>query len=296
MIAPLMSSTRMSPTPAELATGRFMRAPDGHDGGDPDPGAAAAADKGGSDASSADQGGSDNQSGAAKSDDSSLLGGATDPGAGGAGKDGDGEVQDGDGDKSADGDGADADADKSKDDPDNQIPEAYSLEPIKVGEGDAAQTVEIDTKLLTDVTPLLKEAGVTQGNLAKLAPAVIKVQEQLYASLNDDHAAMKADWEKTARADKDIGGNKMDETLALAARALDSFGAKSVKDKDGNETNEFRALLNDTGLGNHPVLLKMFREIGKLVGEDGDLIRPDVSPAGKQDRLEILYPNDVPKK
>lgn len=277
-------------TPTERQLGRFLRAPD-H----------TAADGGDGDGGSSDAGGADDQ-GADGGDDGSLIGNATDSGAGGEGDAGDGKVQagegdtgkdgeDGDGEDEPDGDGdADAAADEDK------VPEAYKLDPITVGEGETATTVEIDTKLLEDVTPLLKEAGVTQGAAKKLAPAVLKVQEKVIEQLNNNHSAMKADWEKQVREDKDIGGAKLDETMGRVARALDKFGAQSVKDKDGKETNEFRLLLNDTGLGNHPVMVRMFNEIGKLVGEDDTLIRPDTSPAAKQDRLEVLYPNDVPKK
>jgi hypothetical protein len=309
MTALMTSATKgiFSPTPSELRAGRFMRAEDhGADGGGA--GDAGAGDgnqdgQGGADASGTDKGGDAGQGN--DQSDTSLLGGASGAGAGGEGEAGDGKVQDGegDGDGAGDGDGdGDDDAEaKALAEADAKVPDAYQLDPIKIGDGDDAQEIEIDTQLLADVTPLLKEAGVTQGAAKKLAPAVVKVQEQVMSRLGNEHAAMKADWEKAARADKDIGGSKIDETLALAGRALDKFGAPSVMKKDEAtgqevETNEFRALLNDTGLGNHPVMLKMFREIGKLVGEDGELIRPDVSPAKNQDRLEVLYPDDVPKK
>lgn len=276
----------LSPTPSELAMGRFMRAPD-HSAADGD---------GGDDGSSNDAGGADDQGSAGS--DQSLIGAATDAGAGGEGKDGDGEVQDGEGDPGKDdADGDSKDESVGDDDAaDGQVPEAYKLEPITIGEGETAQTVEIDTKLLEDVTPLLKEAGVTQGAAKKLAPAVLKVQEQVITRLNNDHAAMRADWEKQVREDKNLGGAKLDETMSLVAKALDTFGAKSVKDDKGNETNDFRLLMNETGLGNHPVMVKLLSEVGKLVGEDDSLIRPDTSPAAKQDRLEVLYPDDVPKK
>ena len=278
----------ISPTPIELAMGRIMRAPD-HP---------AAGGEGGNDGGSNEAGGGEGEGDA---DGGSLVGNAADAGAGGEGDAGDGKVPDGEGNSGEDGENGDGkdepDGDGASDDAaDDQVPEAYKLEPITIGEGDAAQTVEIDTKLLEDVTPLLKEAGVTQGAAKKLAPAVLKVQEQVLTRLNNDHAALRADWEKQVREDKTLGGAKLDETMSRVARALDKFGAPSVKDKDGKETNEFRLLMNETGLGNHPVMVKILSEAGKLVGEDDKLIREDTSPSVKQDRLEVLYPNDVPKK
>lgn len=280
-----------SPTPIELAMGRLMRAPDhsAADGGE-----------GGGDGGSNEAGGGEGEGSA---DGGSLVGNAADAGAGGEGGEGDGKVQDGESDSGKDGSNDDGDDGKGDDDADAaaakadaEVPEAYKLDPITIGEGDDAQTVEIDGKLLEDVTPLLKEAGVTQGAAKKLAPAVLKVQQQVLERLNNDHAATVADWEKQVREDKDLGGAKLGETMSLVARALDKFGAPSVKDKDGKETNDFRLLMNDSGFGNHPVFVKMFRDIGKLVGEDDSLIRPDTPPTARQDRLEVLYPDDVPKK
>jgi hypothetical protein len=282
-----------SPTPTELAMGRILRAPD-H----------SAADGDGGNGGAPDDAGQSSDSGADDGDTGSLIGDAkSDAGAGGEGADGDAKVPDGAGDTGKDGendDGKDGDGDDAAAaaaaKADAEVPEAYKLEPITIGEGEAAQTVEIDNKLLEDVTPLLRDAGVTLGAAKKLAPAVLKVQEQVLTRLNNDHKAMRADWEKQVREDKDLGGAKLDTTLSLVDRALGKFGAPSVKDEQGKETNEFRLLMNETGLGDHPVLVRMFSEIGKLVGEDGELIRPDTSPALKLDRLEALYPDDVPKK
>ena len=57
------------------------------------------------------------------------------------------------------------------------------------------------------------------------------------------------------------------ETTRLAARARDHYGAPS-EIKDGKETNEFRVLLNESGLGNHPVMIRMFRSIGADLSEE----------------------------
>jgi hypothetical protein len=108
---------------------------------------------------------------------------------------------------------------------------------------------------------------------------------------------MKAAWAKEVKDDPEIGKGKLDETLSLVGKALDHFGAPSkIEEIDGKkvETNEFRALLNETGLGNHPVMVKMFRAIGAAVSEDGNLVRGDAGPVTKKSGLEVLYPDDQP--
>lgn len=52
-------------------------------------------------------------------------------------------------------------------------------------------------------------------------------------------------------------GPKWEEEVSLAVRAADTFGGP-----------ELRTLLETTGLGNHPVIVRTFNEIGKRISED----------------------------
>lgn len=174
------------------------------------------------------------------------------------------------------------------------VPEAYELKSFKVGEGESASEVKIDASLLETVTPGLKEAGVTQAQLDKLAPMVPAIQEASLKQMNDEFAATRADWAKQAKADPEIGGNNWAETIQLAGKALDQFGAKS-EIVDGKETNEFRKLLNESGLGEHPVMIRMFRNIGAAASEDSTFTRNTTAVETPKSREERMYPNDQPK-
>jgi hypothetical protein len=213
-------------------------------------------------------------------------------GSAGTGKAGDDAGKAGEG----DGDG------KGEDDKTPAVPETYELEPIKVGEGDDAVEVKIDEQLLTDVTPQLKEAGVTKEQAQKLAPLAMKIEERVRTHLNDEFRATTTQWAKDAQADPEIGGKNWDATKNDVAKALDYFGAPSEMKEvevDGKkvkqETNPFRVFLNQTGLGNHPELIRMFAKIGKGVAEDGSLPRGDKAAPPQVSRAERLYPNDKPK-
>ncbi len=61
-------------------------------------------------------------------------------------------------------------------------------------------------------------------------------------------------WKKETR---DMFGPAYERELARALGAVQRFGGE-----------ELRALLDATGLGNHPVLVKTFHEISKQIGED----------------------------
>lgn len=60
-----------------------------------------------------------------------------------------------------------------------------------------------------------------------------------------------------AQETKDFYGPKWEEEISLAVRAADEFGGK-----------ELRQLLEESGLGNHPVIVRTFNGIGKRISED----------------------------
>lgn len=125
-------------------------------------------------------------------------------------------------------------------------PEAYEF---KVPEG-----VAFDDAGLEAFGKFAKEADLPQDKaqalLEKLAPAM---QERAKAAVE----STKAQWQESSRTDKEFGGDKLTENLAVAKRALDTFGSP-----------ELRTLLNESGLGNHPEIIRAFYRAGKAISED----------------------------
>lgn len=225
---------------------------------------------------------------AAGADDTSILGSATDADAGTGDGTGDGEA--------ADAGGADNKA-KADDKTDATVPETYELKvTAKDAEGKDVE-VEIDTALLDEATPVLKDIGLTNEQANKLAPLVLKVEERVLQRQNDEFAVTRADWAKQVKADTEIGGANIKETERLAAKALDHFvGPAVTTDAEGNEVrNEFRQLLDETGLGNHPVMVRAFRNIGMAIAEDGTVARGNSTAATPKSREEILYGSNEKK-
>lgn len=79
------------------------------------------------------------------------------------------------------------------------------------------------------------------------------------------------------RADKEIGGDKLTANIGMAQKALDQFG-----------TPELRTYLEQTGLGNHPDLVRCFMKIGKSMGEDSMVMAGN---GGQRSAAEVLYGN-----
>lgn len=259
-------------TPFERRAGRFMRAPD-HD-------AATGGDAGGGgDAVAADAGaaGADGGESQTASDDAETGGNAGDQ-ADSQGVDAgdDGTVLGGKDDADA---GDDGEGDKGGDDAPT-VPEAYELT--------APEGFDMDADVLAEATPIFKELGLSNEDAQKLMPVagqlVTRTVDRMQQQLIDGANAQRKAWLDTAKADPDIGGANWDASIAASARALDALGFK--------EGSDFRKVLNETGFGNYPDMIRAFAQVGKMVGEDGDFVRPDAGVRVKVPLEKQLYPND----
>jgi hypothetical protein len=87
-------------------------------------------------------------------------------------------------------------------------------------------------------------------------------------------------WGAELKADKNFGGPAFEGTKGDVARFIDTFGA--------DDAAALRNLLNETGVGNHPALVKALARAGRAAKEDGFV------PAGgvtQIDPLRALYPS-----
>ena len=148
---------------------------------------------------------------------------------------------------------------------------------IKAPEGAAFDSEVL--KAYSDIANELKlPQEAAQKVLEKIAP---KMQERAQQQVQKVHT----EWIESAKSDKEFGGDKLSENLAVAKKALDQFGSK-----------ELRALLDESGLGNHPEIIRAFYRAGKAISEDSFVapskqgVKAD-SPMTFNDLAEVLYPS-----
>lgn len=164
--------------------------------------------------------------------------------------------------------------------------EERSEEPSKEGEQPAPYNLRapegfaIDQELLTAATPVLREIGLNDEQANKLLPLVPQLEARVIESLDDELSVLKKEWASQVRADPRLGGANWRETERYLTVALDAAGA--------GQGSEFRELMDDSGLGNHPAIIRGFRAIGERLSRAG------LAAKTPQDRLTALYPDDVP--
>lgn len=166
------------------------------------------------------------------------------------------------------------DAASDKDSKASVVPEKY--EDFKFPEG-----FEAPEGFGSEISTLAKELGLDQEkaqSLADKAAGLVKASAESVKATVDN---AKVEWESQLKTDPQYGGDKLNENLAIAKVGLKAF------DPEG----KLLAVLEQSGLGSHPEMVKTFIRIGQTVKET-DMVTSSKGAAGNPPSLEkMLYPN-----
>lgn len=135
--------------------------------------------------------------------------------------------------------------------------------------------MQVDKAALEVALPVFKELGLNQDQAQKL----VDLQANMVKANQDAWMNTITEWQKQARADKEFGGDKFDESVKTANFAVKKYG-----------NDAFVKMLADYGVGNHPEMVRFMLNVGRTLKEDvpgssGGSVK------GKQDVISILYPN-----
>lgn len=145
--------------------------------------------------------------------------------------------------------------DKANPEPKGDDKKPVSAAPEKY-EFTAGKDQELDKEAVAAFEPIAREIGLSNEQAQKIVdvygstiiPQIAKQQESAWQK-------QVTEWAETVKADKELGSV---ESIGNAQKAMDQFG-----------TPELKQYLNDSGLGNHPELFRIFSRIGKAMSEDG---------------------------
>ncbi len=127
-------------------------------------------------------------------------------------------------------------------------PEKYEFKP--------AEGQELDAEAVKAFEPIAKELNLSNEQAQKLVDVYgSKIMPKLVEQQAAQWQQQIEQWADQVKADKDLG---TDASIGAAQKAMDKFGSPELKQ-----------YLNETGLGNHPELVRIFANIGKAMSEDG---------------------------
>jgi len=115
----------------------------------------------------------------------------------------------------------------------------------------------------------------------ELAEAVWKRENELLSKLGDAESKRQDDelkeWRSSVINDPDMGGEKLKITTENARRAVKTFGSE-----------DFTKVLNETGYGDHPEIVRFLSNIGSLMNDDA-LILPTRMGSKPKTAEELFY-------
>lgn len=159
--------------------------------------------------------------------------------------------------------------------------EAKKDEPSELADFTAPEGVTLDPEAAGEFKNLAKELGLKQEGAQKIADIGMKLSQKWEAKQVEKIQEMKNSWLESSKTDKEFGGDKLNENLAVAKKALDAFG-----------TPELKTLLDQSGLGSHPEIVRAFYRAGKAISEDRFVpSNGSVTSTGSKDLSKTLYPN-----
>ena len=138
-----------------------------------------------------------------------------------------------------------------------------------------------DADLLGAFSEAAKAANLPQDAAQKLLDTMAPT---LAARIDAQTKAIQEGWAEASRADKEFGGDKLQENLAYAKKAMDQFSPNAA---DGTKS-AFRQLLDNSGLGNNPEFLRFAVRVGKAISEDG-FVASTGNGTKTVDTAKVLY-------
>lgn len=174
-------------------------------------------------------------------------------------------------------------------------PKDNSGDRLNVAELKAPEGFEaLDADAVAKAEPVLRELGLDTAQAQKVMDlAAVTLRPLVEQALGQEQerfgtliAETRAGWAKEAKADKEIGGANFAQNTALAAKARDQFG-----------TPELKKMFDETGIGNHPELVRFFTRVGKAISEDSFHASNTETPEKPKSDAEVFYGEEYqPKK
>lgn len=155
---------------------------------------------------------------------------------------------------------------------DEGAPESY--EDFVLPEG-----MDLDSELMEQAKPLFKELNLTQEQAQKLVDLQTRSVAEQQERMEDSWRTTLEEWANETKNDKEFGGKAFEENVAVAKAALKEFA-----------TDDFKEMLNFTGVGNHKEMVRFLYRVGKAISND-KILQGSRSPESTKDPAKILFPD-----
>jgi hypothetical protein len=152
--------------------------------------------------------------------------------------------------------------------------------------------VKVDDATLGEFKALAKELGLKGEQAQKAADFYVKAQAATTERSQQHWAQVRKEWTDQARADKELGGDKLPASVEFARKTIARFGGE-------RQGEAVLSILKDSGLDNHPEMLRFLVNVGKQISEDnsgGVTGNGGKGATSREEFLRGMYPTMHKKK
>jgi hypothetical protein len=149
-----------------------------------------------------------------------------------------------------------------------------------------ADGLEVDNKLVDGFKAVAKELKLDSAGAQKIADVYATIAQEHAKAADEAKAAQQAQWREAAKSDKAFGGKDFEANIKAASLAVQKYGGP-----------ELVQLLNETGYGDHPAVIRAFAAIAKASAEDSSAGAGAGSngQAAPKSLATLLYPPQAAK-
>lgn len=152
------------------------------------------------------------------------------------------------------------------------VPDKYDL---KLPEGSL-----LDANFLARQAETAKALGLSQELAQKQVELASNEVKAYHDAAVAKHQALVTEWMNQAKTDKEIGGDAFAQNAELSRRVVEKYS-----------NPDFMKMLDQTGYGNHPELVRVFARIGRAIGEDTFIPPTAGGKPSKKSPEDVLYGN-----
>lgn len=158
------------------------------------------------------------------------------------------------------------------------LPEGVTFEAERLGEftkmlGEFELSAKVDHAAMQQLGQQMVERHIAE---------VTNTVTRLNKSYQDRWEQQKIDWKDQFLADPEMGGNRFQTTVDSALGFIRTHGGTEAQQV------EFQALMESSGLGNHPAMIRMLANAGKAMSE-GRPLAATAPPAAPKSKTEAMY-------
>jgi hypothetical protein len=166
--------------------------------------------------------------------------------------------------------------------------EPKPLEPMVYEEFKAPEGVKIDKEKVEQFTKAIGEHRLPQEVAQKLfdmhVAEISSITQKAHADQWDVYNQTRKEWRNRVLSDPEIGGSGHQTAMKIIAEGRNHIVPES-------ERAEFNEMLNITGVGDHPALLKAFYRAGKILQAPETLQVPIKPSPDRGEKPQTKYAN-----